>query len=191
LKTKRQVLKARTKQRILQVASTLFLEKDFDVITTDIIAQQAGVSKGTIFHHFETKEQLGIEVIENLLRQNLQILLPTLNLPPKERLRKFVKGGVFLASKTPGLSKLLIQIMSRVEEDDANRIFTEGCVPYFQEGTNIFSELNILNPAIKAQLLVAIFDGLGLQFYLENIEPDDKLLEELTDEIMGLFFNEK
>ncbi|MHA2052373.1 MAG: hypothetical protein ACW99F_02135, partial [Candidatus Hodarchaeales archaeon] len=103
------------------------------------------------------------------------------------RLKKFVEGGLRLASENPGLSKFLIQVVSRVGVDEANHIFNEACLPYFQEGTNLFSALNKPNPFLKAILLVAIFDGLGVQFFLENKEPDDKLLGDLTEEILTLF----
>ncbi|MHA2237056.1 MAG: TetR/AcrR family transcriptional regulator [Candidatus Hodarchaeales archaeon] len=187
MSSKRQILKEQTKQRIIKAASMLFLKEDFDLISTDAIAKEAKVSKGIIFHHFGSKNQLGIKAVENILQERLQIILPDSEQSPEARLKKFVEGGLRLASENPGLSKFLIQVVSRVGVDEANHIFNEACLPYFQEGTNLFSALNKPNPFLKAILLVAIFDGLGVQFFLENKEPDDKLLGDLTEEILTIF----
>lgn len=49
---------------ILQAARTVFLEHGFSAATTDMIQQQAGVSKSTVYAHFSTKEKLFIAVVE-------------------------------------------------------------------------------------------------------------------------------
>ena len=53
--------KART---ILQAARKVFLEHGFSAATTDMIQQQAGVSKSTVYAHYPTKEKLFIAVVE-------------------------------------------------------------------------------------------------------------------------------
>ncbi len=191
MSTKRQTQKEETRKKILEAATVLFLKDDFERITTDTIAQRAGVSKGAIFHHFTTKEQLGIEVTEGFLKQQIKILLPEEPpLPPRQRLRKLIEEGLLLAAETPGIAKLLIQVLGRVGEAEATRLFNEACIPYFRECTNLFLELNLPNPSLKAQLLIAIFDGLGVQFYMEGAGRDNQLLQDLADEIMDLFINQ-
>ncbi len=45
-------------QRILDVAQALFLEQGEDRVTVEMIADKVGIAKGTIYKHFETKNQI-------------------------------------------------------------------------------------------------------------------------------------
>jgi len=49
---------------ILDVAEQLFADKGFDAVSINDIAQQAGVSKANIFHHFKSKEGLYMSVLK-------------------------------------------------------------------------------------------------------------------------------
>jgi len=46
------------KQKIMDAALELFVEKGFDATPTAEISKKAGVATGTLFHHFGTKEEL-------------------------------------------------------------------------------------------------------------------------------------
>ena len=47
-----------TRQRILRVAMTFFLAHGFSRVTMDEIARELGMSKKTLYQHFESKESL-------------------------------------------------------------------------------------------------------------------------------------
>lgn len=49
---------SKTRARIAEVATGLFLERGFDDVTIAEVAAAAGVSKVTVFSHFERKEDL-------------------------------------------------------------------------------------------------------------------------------------
>ncbi|MGC9113214.1 TetR/AcrR family transcriptional regulator, partial [Acidilobus sp.] len=51
-----------TKEKILQAATEVFAEEDFFKASIEEISKKAGVSKGVIFWHFKTKDQLILEV---------------------------------------------------------------------------------------------------------------------------------
>jgi AcrR family transcriptional regulator len=55
--------KAGAKERILEAALEIFSQKGFHSATTDEIAESAGVGKGTLYRHFETKEKLFAELV--------------------------------------------------------------------------------------------------------------------------------
>lgn len=60
---------------LLDAALALFVEKGFAATKAEEVAARAGVSKGTLFLYFESKEDLFKEVI----RQNITHLFPTWN----------------------------------------------------------------------------------------------------------------
>ena len=49
------------RQQIMQAAERLFLGKRFHEVTTDEVAREAHVGKGTIYRHFKTKDELFFE----------------------------------------------------------------------------------------------------------------------------------
>lgn len=55
--------KLTTKERILEAALEVFSQKGFHTATTDEIAERAGVGKGTLYRHFETKDKLFAELV--------------------------------------------------------------------------------------------------------------------------------
>ena len=44
--------------QILAAARSLFLERDFDAVTMDVVTRASGVSKATLYVHFSSKEEL-------------------------------------------------------------------------------------------------------------------------------------
>ncbi len=56
-----------TKEHILHVSLSLFLQKSFKEVTMQEIVAKTGMSKGAFYHYFESKEQLFLEVINHFL----------------------------------------------------------------------------------------------------------------------------
>ncbi len=61
--TGRLCAKLSTRDRIFEAALEIFSVKGFHTATTDEIAERAGVGKGTLYRHFETKEKLFGELV--------------------------------------------------------------------------------------------------------------------------------
>jgi AcrR family transcriptional regulator len=58
---------SKTRARIAAVASELFLERGFDDVTIAEVAAAAGVSKVTVFSHFERKEDLLLDRLPDVV----------------------------------------------------------------------------------------------------------------------------
>ncbi|MEV5535355.1 helix-turn-helix domain-containing protein [Saccharopolyspora shandongensis] len=58
---------SKTRARIAAVASELFLERGFDEVTIAEVAAAAGVSKVTVFSHFERKEDLLLDRLPDIV----------------------------------------------------------------------------------------------------------------------------
>jgi AcrR family transcriptional regulator len=56
-----------SKEHIINVASKLFLQKNFKEVTMKEIVDKTGLSKGAFYHYFESKEKLFEEVINQIL----------------------------------------------------------------------------------------------------------------------------
>src|SRR2546430_14573729 len=62
----------RIRSGLLAAARDLFLAQGFAATGIEEICAAAGVTKGALFHHFETKEALAIEVLGEWTRAGLQ-----------------------------------------------------------------------------------------------------------------------
>jgi AcrR family transcriptional regulator len=60
-----------TKRRILQAATRLTVRNGYAALRTADVAQEAGVSKGALQHHFPTKEALVIALIEHAFNDQM------------------------------------------------------------------------------------------------------------------------
>jgi AcrR family transcriptional regulator len=61
-----------TRQRILEVAATLFARKGFHGTATREIAAEVGIRQPSLFHHFPTKQAILAELLDRDLRPALE-----------------------------------------------------------------------------------------------------------------------
>lgn len=63
-----------TKNKIIEVATHLFLTKGYEATRiSDIIKGLDGLTKGAVYHHFESKEDIFNAVVEQIGRRNEQL----------------------------------------------------------------------------------------------------------------------
>jgi len=62
------------RERILETAKQLFARKGFPQVTLDDIAQEIEFSKGTIYSHFHSKEEIYAQLLHDMLASLLALL---------------------------------------------------------------------------------------------------------------------
>ena len=84
---------------ILDVASRLFMEKGYEYTSIqDIIDNLGGLSKGAIYHHFRSKEDILIAVTDRMTEESnrmLEVIRDTPDLSGKEKLKTIFKAYIF------------------------------------------------------------------------------------------------
>ena len=63
-KTQKQIQGEQTRQRIIEEAAKLFVRKGFHGTSIADLAQAVGLTKGALYHHFESKDDLFYAVID-------------------------------------------------------------------------------------------------------------------------------
>ncbi len=63
-----------TKEKLLEAAQQLMLAKGFTATTVDEICEAAGRTKGSFFHYFENKEDLGKAVLDHYISSRFQMI---------------------------------------------------------------------------------------------------------------------
>lgn len=84
-----------TRQKISDAATLLFMDRGFDTVTIDQIAEKAGVSRMTVFNHFSRKEDMIFD-LDDIGRQDVLAALKnrTAGVAPVEALRLFAHQAV-------------------------------------------------------------------------------------------------
>ncbi len=132
-----------TVQLILDVAYRLFMKKGYEYTSIqDIIDNLGGLSKGAIYHHFKSKEDILIAVIERMTAQSNQLLANVRDrsdLNGKEKLKTIFKKSISrpvqeeIFATAPNFhnnSKLLVGLLQdTMEEATPNYI-----LPIIEEG---------------------------------------------------------
>lgn len=90
--------KSKKRAVIIKGAEDIFLSMGYELASMDKIAAKAGVSKRTVYNHFESKENLFEVIVDNLLaqRQNLKTSKYDRQKTIEEQLLAFAESEIFL-----------------------------------------------------------------------------------------------
>ena len=77
------------REEIVQAGLKCLVEKGFNAVGVQDITDAAGVPKGSFYNHFESKEALGVEIVERYgANQTRREILTDPTVPPLQRLRR-------------------------------------------------------------------------------------------------------
>lgn len=99
------------KDHIISVATRLFSRQGFHLTTTSLIAREANVGEGTIFHHFKNKDELFVECVFTRIKVFADALEENLRLPQsaREKLRHIIDDNFRNFEKDKDLFKIVFQ----------------------------------------------------------------------------------
>lgn len=117
-----------TAARIIAVSRTLFVSKNYADVTTDMIAQAANVTKGGLYHHFASKEQLYVAMMIGDLDRKQQLFQRAVATPGtcRERLAKLTRDFLELPHEDRQVTQLVrrdINTFSGAERDSLVRAY--------------------------------------------------------------------
>jgi TetR/AcrR family transcriptional regulator, fatty acid metabolism regulator protein len=182
-------------QLILQTAEELLLEKGYHETSIDEIAARVGISKGTVYLHFDSKEELIFALLHRHLRQFQQALYTILEwgATPRDTLQAILDayGGVAgrqrqlfgAVFQSPELRGRLIENRHVAQEywDDLQRRI--GAV---MEQGKVEGEFD---PSIPTPVMLAIFGSLLMPHAYNRLVAQGQMTpEELTRQVSCFFF---
>lgn len=71
--------------RLLAVAARLFRDQGYQRTTVRDLAREIGIQSGSLFHHFRSKEDILLAVMEETIRHNTHCMRAALNAAPDTR----------------------------------------------------------------------------------------------------------
>ena len=159
-----------TRERLLQAAFQEILRTGFQSAGIDTILAATNVTKGALYHHFESKEALGYaivdEIVAKLVRDNwlrpllrggqaVDVLIDIVRRIPDRP--HDVRAGCPLLNLAQEMSPLDEQFRKRLE-----RIFLawqEGVATLLRKGQSQGTVRRDLNPVESASFVVALVEG--------------------------------
>jgi AcrR family transcriptional regulator len=152
-----------TRQKISDVATCLFIERGFDKVTVDEIAEAADVSRMTVFNHFARKEDMFFD-LDDEAREDLMAGLQkrARGTSPIEAVRRFAHWAVaekrsYVRFSEPGTEKFLDTIQASEALKARARAIRDELTDLLTAGLAKAANRRLPDPAasLAASLLVA------------------------------------
>lgn len=190
--TKHKSADERTAQ-ILEAAKACFIERGYFATKMDEIAQRAGLSKGGVYFHFDSKKDIFHDLVEQEY-QRTQSFLEEVSKREGSFLDKLSHIGEYFTSifEGPDNPRFLVVTMEMTLRDEGiallhekiQRSYLDTIEAMIEEGMKR-GELKQVEPALIAFLLKAMLDGIQ-QSYLEHerVQDPSSVIEAALDMIL-------
>ncbi len=130
-----------TKEKLLDAAQQLMLAKGFAATSVDEICEAAGLTKGSFFHYFESKDELGKQVLKRFCAQGAQLHASFCRqeADPLKRVYNYIDGAIQMA-KDPQMNKGCLLGLFAQELCDTNVEIRQACKKGFDDWGREFGE---------------------------------------------------
>lgn len=149
-----------TRERILEAAEEIMLEKSFHSVGLKQILDAVKVPKGSFYHYFESKEQFGVVMLKHYIdeasaRKREMLLSKDKEPDPLKRLFAFLDGSIDVIQKVAGkFPCLALKLASEVS--DLSEAMREELAQGFEDWISIYRE--VLDEAVAEKMLPATFE---------------------------------
>jgi AcrR family transcriptional regulator len=117
-----------TRQQLLEAAFSEIHRNGFRGASLDAILASAGVTKGALYHHFGSKNELGYAVVEEIVRP-------------------FVEENWQAAAAAPNMIDAAIELCRRLTRERSDMALTLGC-PF----NNLINEMSPVDEGFRQRL---------------------------------------
>jgi len=187
----------RTRQMIIDVTTRLFATRGYAGTSLDLIAKEANTSKSSIFWHFENKEDLLFTVVDKAMSDwELEAGSHILAQPdPPSQLERLIDEYRELAMNRPDTLRLLLGLLletADVNEDVKERFqkmyrgYRNSIQLVIEEGIQAGVFTRKVPPGHLSSMVLALFDGLFIQWFLDPVGVPPELFESLKCSVFAL-----
>jgi AcrR family transcriptional regulator len=183
------LMRHRSRDAILAASLELFAKRGYSGTTTEAIARKAGVSKGLIFTHFATKQEILFAIMDEQFDRVLpRFFLKNDSRPAKEKLTSLVNSWLELIKSDTLLVRLSLQLNL---DDEYRKAITnargkEYLGRFLSQMKGLFKELGSPEPELNCYLLMFLFDGIVANY---TVAPELFPIDEIKDHLMNLLLS--
>ena len=170
----------RTRKRLKEAALDVFSEKSVDAATVEEITQKADLGKGTLYQHFEHKEEIVVTLVEEAVEHLIELIRAydtapeSLEVMLEHLLNAHYKFSV--DAKEEFLLLLQGKLLLKLQSDNLDEL-EEPYLRYLREIENQVSQyLSAHIAALKVRLLACAVAGFVFGFFsfaMIDLTPDE------------------
>lgn len=183
------LIRENSRDCLLKAAVRVFASNGYHAASMSLIAKTAKVSKGLIYHYFDTKEDLLIALVEKRLQEWLPLVEGLESIQdPRERLEFLV--DLVLGELVENTEKLRFYNSLYLNSDGVRAIdlamkkYQAQFERLFQAERKLYSDLGFSDPDMEATFLRSLLQGISLEYMLG---PKDYPLDEMKKKLLARY----
>jgi AcrR family transcriptional regulator len=184
---------AETHDTILQVARRLFIEQGYTATSIRQIAEEAGIGKATIYHHFPDKQAIILALLHNTTDRQISLLdVVRAETDPRRRIEVAVRMGTSSLLESVDV----IQIVRR-EIPEGRDYMQSTFITFLKEYRLLLGEtirqgieqgiFRPIDPVSAARVLMTMIQGTFAMTYLSQERSASP--EQTAVALLDIFFN--
>ncbi|MBV6397521.1 MAG: hypothetical protein HFACDABA_03135 [Anaerolineales bacterium] len=163
-----------TKARILEAAVKQFSVHGFNKASVDSICEQAGISKGAFYHHFKTKQDVFLALLDGWLQTFDQAIEASKDRPVPETFQMMTEYFPYIFQSASDNLPMFLEFLQQASRDET--VWQASIAPYRRYHKHFASLIKKgiaegsfvdVNPDLAARLIVSAAMGLLLQSLLD------------------------
>lgn len=163
-----------TRARILEAAVKQFSVNGYNAASVDSICAAAGVSKGAFYHHFKTKQDVFLALLDGWLQTFDQAIEASKDLPVPETFQKLTAYFPYIFESAEENLPMFLEFWLQASRDET--VWQASIAPYRRYHKHFASLIKRgiaegsfveVNPDVAARLIVSAAMGLLLQSLLD------------------------
>ncbi len=182
-----------TRKKILDAAIKLFSTRGFTDASVDDICEEAGISKGAFYHHFETKQALFLALLDGWLQTIDSAIEESKETTAPETFMQMTEAFPYLFESAAGGLPMFLEFWLQASRD--KKIWDASIAPYrryhkyftslIKKGVEEGSFVEV-DPELASRMIVSTAMGLLLQSLLD---PKGAKWEKVARESTKLLIN--
>jgi AcrR family transcriptional regulator len=181
------------RQRIVAAAVALFAEQGYDATSVNQVVVRAGVAKGALYHHFESKDDLLYEVYRELVDRQLAGLHAILarGLDPANTLRGLIDDLVVTTAASAAEAKVFARESHRLGDANqarvraARRAIHDAVIELVRSGQASGDFAPVASPEMVSFTLFGVINGLPVWYRPDGQKRPEQLAAELAALILA------
>lgn len=175
-------IRQQTRQKIIDAAFEMFASDGYEATSIAAVADKAEVSKGLIYHYFDSKQQVLEAIFDQMVEVGDQILDFPVHFKAVDKIQQVLEGTFKFIEEQPEKGRLMIALALQPDtfsnlKSKINEYNETQLVLYI----NMLEELGYDQPELEAYRLGALMDGLLLGYITMG---DDYPLQKMKQKIL-------